>query len=407
MGESFLSFIAKIILIAIVALSILLGIFIYFENKNNREALPAETDKKTIETENPENDGKNNGAEIKNGNNQAEAIAYKNEKYGFEIKFPRDWKIEEEIVTGEYSIKKDSCRVDIFSLSAEEYVRAIEYTDGKKNTGCVLFYWWQTDNGGFALNHLKKIACSTNSSAKYYGGYYFQNGDKFFRVSTWDEKGEYFDTSAATSNISKCAAELKTIVSGLILIKKEAAYNFSPESGKAKKIIEDGEVYKILKEFGGNLAPVQATDENILSEAVAGKMNLEEKLNRVEANFSEAKKGLDNSQETARGVLNVATKICLAKSIIYNDFKHACGLGEGYYVSLADIDNISVAEAVLPYFLAGYAYYKDGDYNRARYFLDQVKLHRRAGVMRWGEAYFNGGVYAKIYDKTAKTPYAK
>lgn len=398
----------KIILIAFFILCIFLGIFVYFKGKNTSITVPPETNE-TIGIEVPVGNKQiaNTGTENNNKQEQNEPITYKNDKYGFEIKFPGDWKIEEDNILGKYSIKKNSCRFDILNISPEEYVRAIEYTDGKKGTGCVLSYWWQTDNGGFQLDHLKKIACSTNSSAIYYGGYYFQNGEMFFRISAWDEKGEYFDTAAAIPDASKCGAELKAIASGLVLTKKELVYNFIPESGDAKKVTEDGEAYKILKEFGTKLAPVEATDENILLDALAGKDNLKEKLTRVEANFAEAKNKLDNSQETARGVLNVGLKICAAKSIIYNDFKHICGLGEGYYITLDDIDNISVGETVLPYFLAGFAYYKDGDYNRARYFLDQVKLHRRAGILRWGESYFDSGVYVKIFEKTQNTPYVK
>lgn len=327
--------------------------------------------------------------------------SYNDARSGLEISYPENWNFQQKDY--DYKISKNNCHFDISRISPEEYVRAVEYTDGKKSTGCVLAYWWQIESFSGLLP--KKISCNTKLNSQYYDGYYFQNGARFFRILPWDEKDNYLDSGKPLDpNSLDCGEYFKMISSSLSFSKVTPAPVFSPDSIDSTKLINEGEIYKILKDFATKPALIGSyNDGNLLLDTVMSRgayVNFKDKLSNEEAKLG--KMGPEIKDDAGiQSLINANTKVCVARSIIYNDLKHTCGVSEDSFVSLDEMNVTTLSEAVLPYFLAGVAYYQDGEYDKARYYLGQIDWHRRAGIMRFGESYF-GGVYDEIYKEAKK-----
>lgn len=186
-------------------------------------------------------------------------------------------------------------------------------------------------------------------------------------------------------------------------------------------ILSDKEVYEILKEYvGGRLKHYKPSYRAHLPEheekVVVGAHNLlvdvlEFKNNKdIKGRLEKLKKNLDIWGEWLEDApdwrLHSATntRICIAEAIIYNDLKHTCGIGECSSITPADVDDILALEQVFPYFLSGFAYYIEGNYSKAGYYFNQVKLHRQIKIEKYGKSYFNftkkDEIYDKIYQKT-------
>ena len=170
-------------------------------------------------------------------------------------------------------------------------------------------------------------------------------------------------------------------------------------------LLFDEEIYEILKEFAVKPNAANISDGNILLDAIEFQNGgIKERLEKIEYDLKEIEKALADAIDM-RGYINAATKVCIARSIIYDDLKHTCNLKDDSFVLMEDIDDITAVEEIIPYFLAGFAYFKDGEYDKASYYLNQIALHRQAEIDRWGESYFldaSGEVYGKIYKKTTE-----
>ena len=171
----------------------------------------------------------------------------------------------------------------------------------------------------------------------------------------------------------------------------------------SQNILSDKEVYEILKKFAIKPNVANISDDNILLDAIEFQNgDIKERLKKVEHDLDERGKVLADAIDW-RGYVNATTKVCIARSIIYNNLKHTCDLKHDSLLSLEDVDDILATEEIIPYFLVGFTYFKSGDYAKASYCLDQIILHRQAEIDRWGESYFidiSGEVYEKIYKKT-------
>lgn len=100
-------------------------------------------------------------------------------------------------------------------------------------------------------------------------------------------------------------------------------------------------------------------------------------------------------------------KLGIAEAMSRNDLRNViryCGERDGRPREIdPDVDDITAAAQILPWFLAGYARHRDGDLEGARYYLSQVEVFHRKGVMTWGESYFietAGESYRTILEMT-------
>ncbi len=173
----------------------------------------------------------------------------------------------------------------------------------------------------------------------------------------------------------------------------------------SQDILSDEKVYEILKNFAIKQNVANISDDNILLDAIEFQNgDIKERLKKVEYDLDETGKGLADSIDW-RGYVNATTKVCIARSIIYNNLKHTCDLKHDSILSLEDVDDLLATEEIIPYFLVGFTYFKSGDYTKTSYYLDQIILHRQAEIDRWGESYFinaSGEIYKKIYEKTTQ-----
>ena len=169
----------------------------------------------------------------------------------------------------------------------------------------------------------------------------------------------------------------------------------------SRDILSDEKVYEILKNFAVRPNAANISDDNILLDAIESQNgDIKKRLKKVEHDLNEI--GIGDAIDW-RGYVNATTKVCIARSIIYNNLKHTCDLKHDSLLSLEDVDDLLATEEIIPYFLVGFTYFKSGDYAKANYYLDQIILHRQAEIDRWGESYFintSGEVYEKIYKKT-------
>lgn len=188
-------------------------------------------------------------------------------------------------------------------------------------------------------------------------------------------------------------------------IKEEEIKEEQEITNSQQIILFDEEVYGMLKEFAGKQNMANISDDNILLDAIEFQNgNIKERLEKIEYNVGKKAEVLEDAIHF-RGIVNVKTKVCIARSVIYNNLKHTCDLENDSFISIEYVDDILAAEEIIPYFLAGLAYFKDGDYAKASYYLNQIPLHRQAGIDQWEESYFlrvSGKIYEKIYRKTIK-----
>lgn len=198
--------------------------------------------------------------------------------------------------------------------------------------------------------------------------------------------------------------------------KQEISFTKYPEIKKEEKeilsaqqiISSDKEVLEILKEFAEKKSYIEKPEigyNEILLDVLEFKdENIKERLEKVESGLEKWGEVLEDAPDM-RSFTRANTKTCIAKSIINNDFEHVCNIKEDFAVSRTYVDDILAVDEILPYFLAGFAYYKEGDYSKADYYFKQVKIHRQVGIKQWGEPYFievAGPIYEKIYNKTMK-----
>lgn len=180
------------------------------------------------------------------------------------------------------------------------------------------------------------------------------------------------------------------------------------EKTNVQKVLSDKEVYEILKEYAGKKSYIEKPEigyNEILLDALEFlNGTIKERLEKVERDLNKWGELLADAPDM-RGFMRASTKVCIAKSIIYNDLKYACNIKEDSSINLTNVDDILAVDQVLPYFIVGFAYYTEKDYPKAEHFFRQVKLHRQAEIKQWGESYFlevAGPPYEKIYNSTFK-----
>jgi hypothetical protein len=189
-------------------------------------------------------------------------------------------------------------------------------------------------------------------------------------------------------------------------VEDAAKYEEAPAGNElnAYKVLHEGSVREILMEFADKKSITDITDGGVLADALNSQnVDMKAKISAVEANLEKHAGELEDAPD-ARSFDTARVKVCIAKSIVDDDMKNACELSDPLNAKFGDVDDINALEEILPYFLRGAAYYENGDYSTAKAYLDKVKEHRQAGIVRWNDADFplNDGTYKKMYDEALR-----
>lgn len=102
---------------------------------------------------------------------------YKNEEYGYEIKYPDDAKLMKGFDNDYISLINNNCSFSISALATGPYMEIVE---SAKNEKCQIFKT--------KINSLEaaEISCNSKGAANYFNGYYVYRDTGFFRLFPFD-----------------------------------------------------------------------------------------------------------------------------------------------------------------------------------------------------------------------------
>jgi len=174
----------------------------------------------------------------------------------------------------------------------------------------------------------------------------------------------------------------------------------------AEKVLGEMMIQGILLDFADQENYSKISDNGVMRSAVMGESEgLADRITEAEQSLSERAETLQDAPDM-RSFYNAQIKVCVAKSISNDDLKNTCEIFGPLGADFSDPDDLTAAEAILPYFLMGMAYYQDGEYETAKAYFDKIREHKAAGIVRWEDADFplqgNDQIYARIYDETLR-----
>lgn len=118
---------------------------------------------------------------------------YRNEEYGFEIKYPVDLKVEE--TPNYFFVRRANCMFEIFPLTEQDYVQIMNVISFDSSKGLC-----SIEN--FTINSIetKKVNCNSPSAFFGYSGRYYVSKDaQVFQILTYDA----YSVASMTSNYSR------------------------------------------------------------------------------------------------------------------------------------------------------------------------------------------------------------